>query len=94
MKIRWAASAVQDRSEILDFIAQENPLAAIRMDELFSTAASRLAAHPLLGCNGLIPGTREVIPHPNYRMVYEVREETIWILTLVHTARMWPPQTR
>jgi len=91
MRVLWALSAEQDRADIVDFIAQDNPLAAIRMDETFSAAVGRLAEHPLLGRAGQIPGTRELIPHESYRLVYEVRADTIWILTLVHTARQWPP---
>jgi len=60
------------------------------MDELFSQAADRLAEHPLLGRMGQIPGTRELIPHESYRLVYEVHEDTVRILALVHTARLWP----
>ena len=74
-----------------DYIATDNPQAAARLDELFSDAASRLARHPLLGRPGKIPGTRELIPHESYRLVYEIDGETVWILTLVHTARQWPP---
>lgn len=91
MRVLWALSAEQDRADIVDFIAQDSPLAAIRMDEIFSAAAGRLAEHPLLGRAGQIPGTRELIPHESYRLVYEVRADTVWILTLVHTARLWPP---
>jgi len=54
-------------------------LADIRMDEIFSAAVGRLAEHPLLGRAGQIPGTRELIPHESYRVVYEVRAETVWI---------------
>jgi toxin ParE1/3/4 len=61
------------------------------MDQLFSDAAARLAEHPMIGRPGKIPGTRELIPHESYRLVYEVDEETVWILALVHTARQWPP---
>jgi hypothetical protein len=39
-------SAEQDRAYIVDFIVQDNPLAAIRMDETFSAAVGRLAEHP------------------------------------------------
>ena len=46
MKILWTLSAEQDRADIVDFIAQDNPLAAIRMDEIFSAAVGRLAEHP------------------------------------------------
>lgn len=92
MKVFWASAAEQDRAGIIDYISQDNPLAAIRMDELFAEAAGRLAENPQLGKTGLIPGTRELIPHESYRLVYEVVDNTVWILALVHTARMWPPR--
>lgn len=92
MKVCWASAAEQDRADIMDYISQDNPLAAIRMDELFVDAAGRLAEYPNLGKTGLIAGTRELIPHENYRLVYEVQDNTVWILALVHTARMWPPR--
>jgi plasmid stabilization system protein ParE len=44
-----------------------------------------------LGKPGQIPGTREMIPHESYRLVYEVNGQTVWVLALVHTARLWPP---
>lgn len=46
MRVLWTLSAEQDRADIVDFIAQDNPLAAIRMDETFSAAVGRLAEHP------------------------------------------------
>lgn len=92
MKVYWASAAEQDRSDIFDHISQDNPLAAIRMDETFAEAAGRLANHPHIGKGGQIAGTREFILHASYRLVYEVQGETVWILALVHTARMWPPR--
>lgn len=91
MRVFWTLSAEQDRADIVDFIAQDNPLAAIRMDELFGAAVDRLAEHPLMGRPGQVPGTRELIPHESYRLVYEAQADTVWILALVHTARPWPP---
>jgi len=91
MRVLWALAAEQDRADIVDFIAQDNPHAAIRMDELFGAAASRLAEQPLIGRPGPISGTRELIPHESYRLVYEVQADTVSILALVHTARLWPP---
>jgi len=38
----------------------------------------------------LLPG-HELIPHESYRLVYEIDGDVVWILTLVHTARRWPP---
>jgi len=91
MKVLWTPEALQDRIKIWDYIVALNPGAAARMDELFSDAAATLAEHPMLGCLGKISGTREMIPHESYRLVYEIDSETVWILTLIHTARQWPP---
>ncbi len=85
MRVVWTPEAKQDRIDVWDYIAADNPLAAA------SDAAARLAEHPMLGRSGKIPGTRELIPHESYRLVYEINGETVWILTLVHTARQWPP---
>ncbi len=61
------------------------------MDELSSDAATWLAQYHHRGKPGRIPGTRELIPHESYRLVYQIDGNTAWILTLVHTARQWPP---
>jgi addiction module RelE/StbE family toxin len=90
MKVIWASSAEQDRAEILEFIGLDNPIAAITMDELFAEVSSRLEKHPLLGKPGRISETRELIPHANYRLIYEVQDDQVRILALVHTARLWP----
>lgn len=91
MKIRWTVAARQDRAEIIEYIAIENPLAALKMDELFSAAADRLKDFPKIGRTGRIAGTRELFPHSSYRLVYEIEGDTVWVLTVVHTARQWPP---
>lgn len=90
MIVLWAPEAEQDRADIMNHIVADSPSAAIRMDLLFGEAASRLADHPFMGKPGHIPGTRELIPHPSYRLVYTINQDTIWVLALVHTARLWP----
>jgi len=86
----WTPEAEQDRAGIWDYIALDNPGAAARMDELFSAAAARLATHPKMGKTGKVAGTRELIAHESYRLVYEIDESAVWVLALVHTARQWP----
>jgi toxin ParE1/3/4 len=92
VKVRWTSQAEQDRTDIMAYIAADNVRAAIAMDELFGTAAGRLADFPLLGKPGQIAGTHELIAHESYRLIYEVDqvEGTVWVLALVHTARQWP----
>ena len=91
MRVAWTPEALQDRLAIWDYIVAENPQAAARMDERFSEAAAKLADHPRIGRQGMVPGTLELIPHEHYRLVYEFDGETAWILALVHTSRRWPP---
>jgi toxin ParE1/3/4 len=91
VRVIWTPEAQEDRADVWDYIAADNPHAAARMDALFSDAAAGLAEHPKLGRPGKIPGTRELIPHESYRLVYEIEREMVWVLALVHTSRQWPP---
>lgn len=91
MIVFWTPEAVRDRLDIWDFIAADNPIAAVRMDAIFSNAASLLEENPRLGRTGRIPGTLELIPHESYALIYEIEGDSVWILALTHTARQWPP---
>lgn len=91
MQVIWTPEALQDRLDIWEYIAADNPTAAVHMDELFSAAAASLADFPDKGRLGVVAGTRELIPHENYRLVYQAERDAVWILALVHVARMWPP---
>lgn len=62
------------------------------MDTLFSEAAETLARFPQMGRAGKVSGTREIFPHESYRLVYEIEDDTVWILTLIHTSRQWPSE--
>ena len=92
MKIIWTREAAQDRADIWDYLRTVNPKAAIDRDNRFSDAMSLLAKNPESGPAGIIAGTRELIPHQSYRIVYEHAGNAIWILALVHTSRQWPPE--
>ena len=94
MKVVWTPEALQDRFDIWEYIALEKPGAAARLDELFSISVARLAEHPKLGPQGIIAGTRELIPHESYRIIYEINDESVWILALVHTSQQWPSLNR
>jgi plasmid stabilization system protein ParE len=50
----WTPDALQDRLDIWDYIAADNPQAAARMDERFSQAASTLIDHPRIGLYSFI----------------------------------------
>jgi addiction module RelE/StbE family toxin len=91
LKVTWTPEAEAERLEIGEYIALDNPRAAVRMDSMFEAAVLKLADFPRIGRSGVIAGTRELIPHESYRIVYEIRDDGIWITSVVHTARRWPP---
>ncbi|HWT62974.1 MAG TPA: type II toxin-antitoxin system RelE/ParE family toxin [Ochrobactrum sp.] len=91
MTVIWLPAAEQDRLTIGNIIAADNPAAASRMDELFMKASYSLEYFPERARAGVIPGTRELLVHPSYKLIYEIEGEDVYILAVVHTSRLWPP---
>lgn len=56
--------ASQDRKRIREYIAEQNLMAAIELDERIGYSANSLAGQPYKGRNGRAEGTRELIIHP------------------------------
>jgi len=92
VRLEWGRFAVMDRESIFEYIAADNPTAAIELDERFERSAHRLLAHPTAGRLGRLPGTRELVAHPHYVIVYTADAKRVRILRLLHTALHWPPQ--
>ncbi len=90
MKLFWSSLAAQDRQKIREYIAQANPAAALALDARFSEQAEALTRHPDIGRTRRVSGTRELVVHPNYILVYDVVENSVRILRLLHAAKKWP----
>lgn len=91
MKLVWTRPAHTDRKEIREYIAQNAPAAALALDDLLATKAARLIEYPDLGRPGRVDGTRELVAHRNYIMVYDVAGDLVRMLRVLHVARQWPP---
>jgi len=94
VKLVWTRPAASDRREIRAYIAQDNPAAALALDELFSEKASRVVDHPSIGRPGRVAGTRELVAHQNYILVYDVAGDLVRVLRVLHAARQWPAGRR
>lgn len=91
MRLIWTTHAKQELKAIVTYIWHDNPSAARRMRNRIETSAAYLKSQPFASRPGAITGTREPLAHPSYRIVYQVIDETVSILSKTHTARHWPP---
>lgn len=84
--------ASQDRKRIRECIAEKNLMAAVALDERISDSAGSLAEQPCKGRHGRAEGTRELVIHPHFVLVYEVDKQRgkVYILRVLHTAQKWP----
>ena len=53
-------------------------------------AVRGLLDFPRKGKIGRVNGTRELIVHPNYIVVYALEDDEIKILAILHAARQYP----
>lgn len=80
-----------DHPGLDNYIEADNPVAALALDELFEEKAGRLVDHPGMGRPGREAGTRELVAHKKYILVYDVTADLVRVLrVLLHAARQWP----
>mgnify|MGYP001012712137 CR=1 FL=1 len=72
MRLVWRPMAMADRDRIFDYIAKDNPAAALALDEAFEAQADNAARSPKLYKPGRVPGTREIVVRPNYILIHQV----------------------
>jgi addiction module RelE/StbE family toxin len=90
VKLNWSPQSIEDRKQIYAFIAEHDRRAADEMDELFKRQASLLESFSEMGKPGRVAGTRELVVHKHYVLVYACAGDTVAILTVLHTSRQYP----
>ena len=93
MQIVWLKTALANLSEIADFIALDNPVAAIKVVETIEAQVNLLLSQPAIGRPGRVLGTRELlITNMPYLIPYRIKNNTVEILRVFHTSRN-PPKS-
>ncbi|WP_374663665.1 type II toxin-antitoxin system RelE/ParE family toxin [Ramlibacter sp.] len=90
LPIVWRARARENLAEIIRYIARHDPAAARRIKTLIEQAVVPLAEHPYLFRSGRVAGTREVVAHPNYIVVYQVATDRIEVVQGLHARQRYP----
>jgi toxin ParE1/3/4 len=94
MRIVWSDQSLEDIEEIRRYIQRDSQVYAEMFVDRILESAERLLDHPLSGRvvpEFEDPTLREVILG-SYRIVHRVRQDTISIVTVFHTARLLKPE--
>lgn len=89
-ELEWKAPAIADLLAIVDYIADDNPDAALALMDEIQGKVAQLLAHPKRCRPGRVNGTRELVVRPNYIVVYTETVSAVTVLRVLHAAQMWP----
>jgi addiction module RelE/StbE family toxin len=89
MKIHWTESAVENLKGIKEYIAKDSEYYAINFSDRIISSVEQLLILPEMGRK--VPeadenSIREIIVRP-YRIIYQLQENSINIVTIIHSAR-------
>ncbi len=91
VKLLWSQRAVADLDEIIAYLAQDSPAAARNFATKIIDAVEVIATFPEVG--RIVPeykdGNIREILYRNYRVVYELSENTAILVTVFHGSRLF-----
>jgi len=90
--IEWTEQATRQLDQANDYIALSNSEeVAARVTMRIVAGVQQVAAFPMSGRSGRVPGTRElVISNTSFVVAYCIDHDRIVILAVYHGARQWP----
>ena len=89
LSLNWQATARADLLEIIAYIADDNPDAAQALKNDIEAKVNALPSHPELYKPGRMKGTREMVVHPNYVVVYQENQTEVIVLRVLHARQQW-----
>lgn len=90
LKVEKTDRFLLDLDSIVVFIAQDNFLAAVELEERVHQQVDSLADPNFPRRQGRKAGTLELVAHPNYVVVFEQTDTVVTVLNLLHVARQYP----
>ena len=90
MQVYWSKAAKQDRYDIALYISKKNVDAACNLLDKLDNAARKLRDFPYIAPEERVKGTREFVVHSHYILVYEVHDNIVIILAVLHTSKQYP----
>jgi len=91
LSINWAQPAVNDLIEVLVYFEKkhEGDVGKDIVAQIYRSAEI-LTSFPHAGRKGLVPGIRELVnPHLPYFLVYRIADDSVDVLRVMHTSKLW-----
>lgn len=90
-KVKFSTSSLKDLKSIQEYICENNREAAKEVvAPIIKKIATVIVPNPAAGRAGRVLSTRElVISKYPYIVPYQVRDDVIYILRVLHTSRKW-----
>lgn len=88
--LHWRETAINDLTRIGRRVAVASPASADKLLDQIVAKVAVLAAHPELGHAGTKPGSRELVVHPHYFIIYHISADGVHVLRVKHSARKRP----
>ncbi len=90
MKVLRQPQYWESLQAIEDYIAHDNPAAAIDIWLSIDDQVSKLTDPNFPRRRGRVPGTLELVAHPNYVVVLEQTLDAVTVLDVLHVAMKYP----
>lgn len=90
LRLKWRPLAEEDLLCILEFIGEDDPDAALALGQMIREKVEGLRVRPRLYRAGRVSGTREMVVHHNYIVVYSIDADVVEILNVKHARQEWP----
>ena len=90
MKIKWSPLSVERLTSIVKYISEDKPIAAVKLSDTIFASVERLREFPQSG--RIVPELdnfkyREILVS-NYRVIYSIVEDVVYILTIRHQVQL------
>ena len=90
VKVRWSDDSIKDLKEICKFIASDSSYYARLFNDRVFEIVEHLETFPEIGRRvpeSDDPNVRELL-YKNYRIIYQIREGYLEIITVIHGSRL------
>lgn len=90
IQILWLEEVERDLNRIVEYIAEDDPAAALSVLSTLREATGGLIEHPHIRRDGRVMGTRELVSGIPYILPSQITDGEIRIIAVMHTSRKWP----